>query len=62
MFRLPMVIIYMIVAFNLTVLALLLQLDVLMFHFLIAKVIAWLLTIGAWVLAYKNRDKFVTLF
>lgn len=62
MFRLPMVIIYMIVAFNLTIFTLLLQLDMLMFNLLTAKVIAWLLTVAAWVLAYKNRDKFVTLF
>jgi hypothetical protein len=62
MFRLPMVIVYMIVALNLTLFTLLLQLDMLMFHFLIAKVIAWLLSVGAWVLAYKKRDKFVTLF
>ncbi|NNM70268.1 MAG: hypothetical protein HKM00_09970 [Gallionella sp.] len=62
MFRLPMVIVYMIVALNFTLFTLLLQLDMLMFHFLIAKVIAWLLSVGAWVLAYKKRDKFVTLF
>ena len=62
MFRLPMVIVYMIVALNLTLFTLLLQLDMLMFHFLIAKVIPWLLSVGAWVLAYKKRDKFVTLF
>ncbi len=62
MFKLPMVIIYMIIAFNITAFTVVLQLDMLIFHSVIAKVIAWTLTVGAWILAYINRDKFVKIF
>ncbi len=62
MFKLPLVIIYMIIAFNITAFTLFLQLDMLIFNSLIAKVIAWIFTIGAWVMAYINRDKCVALF
>ena len=58
MFKLPLVIIYMIIAFNLTAFTVFLQLDMLIFTALIYKIIAWTLTIGAWFLAYKNRNKF----
>ena len=61
MFKLPLVIIYMIIAFNLTAFSVFLQLDMLIFNALIYKIIAWLLTIGAWFLAYKNRNKFVKI-
>ena len=61
MYKLPLVIIYMIIAFNLTAFTLFLQLDMLIFNALIYKIIAWLLTIGAWVLAYKYRNKFVRI-
>ena len=62
MFRLPMIIVYMIIAFNLTLFTLLLQFDFLIFNSIFLKILFWLLTIGAWVLSYKKRDKFVTLF
>lgn len=61
MFKLPLVIIYMIVAFNITAFTVILQLDLLIFKSLIIKVIAWILTVGSWVLAYKMRDKFVRI-
>ncbi len=61
MFKLPLVIVYMIIAFNLTAFTLFLQLDMLIFNALVYKIIAWFLTIGAWALAYKNRNKFVTI-
>jgi hypothetical protein len=61
MFKLPLVIVYMIIAFNLTAFSVFLQLDVLIFNALIYKIIAWALTVGAWFLAYKNRNKFVTI-
>lgn len=61
MFKLPLVIVYMIIAFNLTAFTLFLQLDMLIFNALTYKIIAWLLTIGAWVLAYKNRNKFIAI-
>ena len=62
MFKLPMVIIYMIIAFNITAFTVFLQLDMLIFQSVLAKVIAWALSAGAWILAYRNRDKFVTIF
>ncbi|MFA6920601.1 MAG: hypothetical protein WC216_02060 [Gallionella sp.] len=61
MFKLPMVIVYMIIAFNITAFTLFLQLDYLIFKSVWIKVIAWAFTIGAWWLAYKNRDKFVQI-
>jgi hypothetical protein len=62
MFKLPMVIIYMIIAFNITAFTVVLQLDMLIVNSVLAKVIAWILTAGSWVLAYINRDKFVKIF
>ncbi len=61
MFKLPLVIVYMIIAFNLTAFTVFLQLDMLVFNALIYKIIAWAFTIGAWVLAYMNRNKFVKI-
>lgn len=61
MFKLPMVIVYMIIAFNITAFTVFLQFDFLKFNALWMKVIAWAFTIGAWALAYKNRDKFVQI-
>ncbi|OIR15526.1 hypothetical protein GALL_38490 [mine drainage metagenome] len=52
----------MIIAFNITAFTVTLQLDWLVISSLIAKVIAWILTISAWSMAYANRDKCVTLF
>jgi hypothetical protein len=61
MFKLPMVIFYMIIAFNITAFTVFLQLDFLIFNSLPIKIIAWVLTIGSWVLAYIKRDSFVTI-
>lgn len=61
MFKLPMVIVYMMIAFNITAFTLFLQLDYLMFNSVIAKVIAWIFTIGAWALAYIKRDQIVKI-
>lgn len=60
--KLPLLVVYMIIAFNITAFTLLLQLDWLIFHSILAKVVAWMFTIGAWVLAYVKRDKYITLF
>jgi len=60
--RLPLIIVFAIVAFNITMFALMLQMDVLFFHSPIAKAIAWIFTIGAWALAYVNRNKSIKLF
>ncbi len=62
MFKLPMVIIYMIIAFNITAFTAIMLLNVLIINSLIAKIIACALTIGAWALAYINRNKVVTIF
>ncbi len=58
MFKFPLVIIYAVIAFNITGFAFLLQMDWLIFNAPIYKVIAWALTIGAWVLVYRNRHKY----
>ena len=62
MFKLPMVIVYMIIAFNITAFTALLLLNMLIITSLFAKIIACALTIGAWALAYVKRDKVVELF
>ncbi|MDX8399922.1 MAG: hypothetical protein R8K20_06710 [Gallionellaceae bacterium] len=62
MLKLPLFIVYAIVAFNITAFSVILQLDMLIFNALIIKFIVWTLTVGAWSLTYINRDKFVTLF
>ncbi len=62
MFQLPVVIIYMIIAFNITAFTVILMLDMLIINSVIAKVISCALTIGAWALAYVNRHKVVTIF
>jgi len=62
MFKLPAVIIYMIIAFNITAFTVILQLDMLIFKSLTVKIIAWALTIGAWYLAYLKRDTVWELF
>ena len=62
MLRLPLLVIYSMIAFNITAFTVCLQLDMLIFNSLTAKVIAWLFTIGAWSLAYIKRNKFVSLF
>jgi len=61
MFKLPLVTIYMIIAFNITAFTVVLQMDWLIIDSLFAKLIAWAFTIGAWVLAYVNRKQFVEL-
>lgn len=58
MFKLPLVIVYAIIAFNITAFTLV---DLLLFQSLTIKIIASILTIVSWMLAYKNRDKFVKL-
>ncbi len=61
MFKFPLLIIYAIVAFNLTSFSVLLQMDLLVFNSPIAKVVAWALTIAAWGLTFVNRNKYYTI-
>ncbi len=62
MFRLPLFIVYAMIAFNITAFTVILQLNMLIFTSLYIKIICWTLTIGAWLVTYINRNKFVTLF
>ena len=58
MFKLPLVIIYMVIAFNITAFTVA---DLLLFDSLTIKIIASILTVFSWVLAYINRNKFVRI-
>jgi len=60
--RLPLVVIYAIVAFNVSVFSVLLQADVLVLHSPILKTVCWIATAIAWGLTYKNRAKSIKLF
>ncbi len=62
MLKLPLSIIYAMIAFNITVFAVILQLDMLIFNSIIIKIISWALTIAAWATVYINRKKMITLF
>jgi hypothetical protein len=62
MIKLPVSIIYAMIAFNITAFTLLLQFDMLIFNSIIIKAISWIVTLGAWSLVYIKRNKFVTLF
>lgn len=61
-FRFPMVILYMIIAFNITAYTVVIQLDWLVVDSIGAKLFAWTLTIAAWWLSYVKRDKFISIF
>lgn len=62
MFKLPMVIVYMIIAFNITAFTGILLMNVLVINSLAIKIISCTISVGAWVLAYIQRDKVVQLF
>ncbi len=61
MFKFPLIILFGITALNLTAFTLLLQFDMLIFKALAAKIIFWVLTLGAWWLTFKNRNRFYTI-
>jgi hypothetical protein len=56
------VIVYMIVAFNITAFTVVLLMNMLIIDSITAKIISCALSVGAWVLAYVNRHKVVKLF
>jgi hypothetical protein len=58
MYKLPLVVIYAIVAFNITAFTLA---DLLLFQSLTIKIIASISTIVSWLLAYLNRNKFLRI-
>lgn len=62
MLKLPLSVILAMIAFNITAFTVILQLDMLIFTSIFAKVIGWSVTIGAWALVYIKRNKVVTLF
>jgi hypothetical protein len=62
MFKLPLFVVYSMIAFNITAFTIILQMNMLIFNALYIKIIFWILTIGAWLVTYINRNKFITLF
>lgn len=62
MLRLPLFVVYAMIAFNITAFTVLLQMDILIFHSIIAKFIAWTFSVGAWWWTYIKRDQFIELF
>ena len=61
MFKFPLMIIYAIVAFNITAFTLLLQFNFLIFNSPVEKTLAWAVTIAAWVVTYIKRYKYFTI-
>lgn len=61
MFKLPMVIVYMIIAFNITAFTGILMMNVLVINSPVIKIIACTLSVAAWILAYVQRDKVVQI-
>ncbi len=57
MIKLPFFVLSSIVAFNITLFALFLQMDWLMFHSSLGKVITWAAAVGAWHIAYTFRNR-----
>jgi hypothetical protein len=53
----PLFVLFSIVAFNFTAFAVVLQMDMLIFNATVYKVIAWLVTVGAWTIVYFFRNK-----
>ncbi len=60
--RLPLVIVFAAIAFNISMFTLLLQFDKLVIHSPVFKVVCWIATVIAWWLAYKYRAKSIKLF
>lgn len=58
MFKMPMIIVYAIIAFNITAFTAIVQIDFFSVKPWWMKAILWAFTIGAWWLTYKNRDTF----
>jgi len=58
MYKVPLVIIYAIIAFNITAFTVA---DLLLFQSLTIKIIASIMTLVSWLLAYLNRNKFLRI-
>ena len=61
MFKIPLVVVYAVVAFNVSMFTGLLQMDYLIIQSPIVKIIAWAVTIAAWIITYLNRNKFYAI-
>jgi len=61
MFKLPLLVPYGIVAFNITASAAVAQLNFLVIDSPIAKMGLWILATGAWALAFAKRNKYIVL-
>lgn len=59
--KLPLLVPFMIVAFNITACAALAQLHLLVIDSPIARIGLWILVAGAWALAYVKRNKYIVL-
>jgi hypothetical protein len=53
----PLFVLFSIIAFNITAFAVVLQMNLLIFNATIFKVIAWLVTVGAWTIVYFFRNR-----
>lgn len=62
MIKISQFIIIALIALNVTALTIFIQMDWFNFGTTTVKVIAWLVTIALWRIAYMRRDKFITLF
>lgn len=61
MFKFPLVVVYAIIALNVTAFTGLLQANLLTIQSPTAKIISWALTIVAWIIVYLNRNKFYAI-
>lgn len=61
MLKFPWVVVYSIIAFNITAFSIVLQLNWLIFYSIIFKIVGWILTLAAWRLAYIKRHAYFML-
>lgn len=55
--KFPFFLLFSIVALNVTCAALVLQLDMLIYHDPVAKIVAWVFAAASWVLVFLYRNK-----
>jgi len=56
-FPYPFFVVFSIIAFNITAFAFVMQMDMLIINATVYKIIAWLVTAGAWSLVYIFRNR-----
>lgn len=57
MLKFPFFLLFSMIAVNVTCAALVLQLDMLIFHDPVAKIVAWIFAAASWVLVFVFRNK-----